>query len=30
MATQPENVLIYTNARGMRPDTPAGQTFINE
>ena len=30
MVTQPENVLIYTNARGMRPDEPAGQTFINE
>jgi hypothetical protein len=30
MATQPENVLIYTNARGMRPDSPQGQTFINE
>jgi hypothetical protein len=30
MVTQPENVLIYTNARGMRPDSPQGQTFINE
>jgi len=30
MVTQPENVLIYTNPRGMRPDEPEGQTFINE
>lgn len=30
MAMQPQNVLIYTDASGMRPDTPAGQTFINE
>ncbi len=30
MATQPQNVLIYTNAMGMRCDTPAARTFINE
>lgn len=30
MATQPQNVMLYTNARGMRTDTPDAQTFINE
>jgi hypothetical protein len=30
LVTQPENVLIYTNPRGMRPDSPQGQTYINE
>lgn len=27
---QPENVLVYTNARGVRLDVPEGQTFLDE
>jgi len=29
-ATQPDGMLVYTNARGVRYDTPEGQTFLNE
>lgn len=30
MKNQPQRVLAYTNARGVRFDTPEGQTFLNE
>lgn len=30
MKRRPKNVLVYTNARGVRFDTPEGQTFLNE
>ncbi|HEY1791844.1 MAG TPA: hypothetical protein VGG34_02930 [Opitutaceae bacterium] len=30
MQTRPQNVLVYTNARGVRFDTPEGRTFLNE
>jgi hypothetical protein len=30
MATQPDGILIYTNSRALRPDRPAGATFLNE
>lgn len=30
MATQPQGVLIYTDARAMRCDLPDGQTFLNQ
>ena len=30
MKRQPKNVVVYTNARGVRFDTPEGQTFLNE
>ena len=30
MKSQPEAVLSYTNARGVRLDTPEGQTFLDE
>ena len=29
-ATQPDGMLIYTNSRGVRYDTPEGQTYLNE
>ncbi len=29
-AGKPQNILLYTNARGVRFDTPEGQTFIDE
>ncbi len=30
LANRPEGVLIYTNSRGVRFDTPEGRTFLNE
>ena len=30
MSGKPQNVLLYTNGRGARFDTPEGQTFIDE
>jgi len=30
MVTQPQNVMIYTNPRGLRADVPDSQTYINE
>jgi hypothetical protein len=30
MLGQPDGVLVYTNARGVRFDTPVGQTFLDE
>lgn len=30
MKSRPQEILAYTNARGVRKDTPEGQTFIDE
>lgn len=30
VASQPDGMLIYTNSRGVRYDTPEGQTYLNE